>query len=171
MFSLAIRLICVPQTLSDRDLHAVYRSFTDANGLLNVSCLKGFWPDGIYTAATEEALLYDMRVAHALGFNTLRKHIKVEPDHYYHAADKLGMLIWQDMPSMYWVGLYCYARWPLSLLCQVIWCCNCIVLAVKISNWRPLYGAAFRSACRKGLQLVTCIMMAAMSRRRTHTLA
>ena len=89
--------------------------FRDARNWLNKSCrqcLQGFWPDGIYTAATEEALLYDMRVAHALGFTTLRKHIKVEPDHYYHAADKLGMLIWQDMPSMYWVGLLCHALWP-----------------------------------------------------------
>ena len=93
--------------------------FGDAIKWLNESChqcLQGFWPDGIYTAATEEALLYDMRVAHAMGFTTLRKHIKVEPDHYYHAADKLGMLIWQDMPSMYWVGLHCHAQWPNILI-------------------------------------------------------
>ena len=90
--------------------------------LLIESChyyLQGFWPDGIYTAATEEALLYDMRVAHALGFTTLRKHIKVEPDHYYHAADKLGMLIWQDMPSMYWVGRHCYTMWP-DIFCFLV---------------------------------------------------
>ncbi|CAK0785159.1 hypothetical protein CVIRNUC_008365 [Coccomyxa viridis] len=83
------------------------RIFLNNNATLQVGLLdQGFWPDGIYTAATEEALLYDMRVAHALGFTTLRKHIKVEPDHYYHAADKLGMLIWQDMPSMYWEDPY-----------------------------------------------------------------
>lgn len=68
------------------------------------SVLQGYWPDGIYTAATEDALLYDMRVAHALGFNTLRKHMKVEPDRYYHHADRIGVLIWQDMPAMYWVS-------------------------------------------------------------------
>ena len=45
-----------------------------------------------------------MRMAHALGFTTLRKHIKVEPDRYYYNADLMGMLIWQDMPSMYWVS-------------------------------------------------------------------
>ena len=72
--------------------------------------VQGYWPDGIYTAATEEALLYDMRMAHALGFTTLRKHIKVEPDRYYYHADLLGMLIWQDMPSMYWVSLPLLAR-------------------------------------------------------------
>lgn len=72
--------------------------------------MQGYWPDGIYTAATEEALLYDMRMAHALGFTTLRKHIKVEPDRYYYHADLLGMLIWQDMPSMYWVSLPLLAR-------------------------------------------------------------
>ena len=76
------------------------------------SALQGYWPDGIYTAATEDALLYDMRVAHALGFNVLRKHMKVEPDRYYHHADRIGMLIWQDMPSMYWVSArlaHCHA--------------------------------------------------------------
>ena len=58
-----------------------------------------------------------MRVAHALGFTTLRKHIKVEPDRYYHAADRLGMLIWQDMPSMYWVRNACYRMALLLMSC------------------------------------------------------
>ena len=61
---------------------------------------QGFWPDGIYTAPTDEALRFDVAEAKRLGFNAIRKHIKVEPDRWYHAADQLGMLVWQDMPSM-----------------------------------------------------------------------
>ncbi|GLJ69949.1 hypothetical protein J2S40_001330 [Nocardioides luteus] len=61
---------------------------------------QGYWPDGIYTAPTDEALRWDIAETKALGFNTIRKHIKVEPDRWYHAADQLGMLVWQDMPSM-----------------------------------------------------------------------
>ncbi|EIE19334.1 hypothetical protein COCSUDRAFT_44686 [Coccomyxa subellipsoidea C-169] len=62
----------------------------------------GFWPDGLYTAPTEEALCWDIQEALRLGFTTLRKHIKVEPDRWYYCADKLGMLVWQDMPSLFW---------------------------------------------------------------------
>jgi beta-galactosidase/beta-glucuronidase len=61
---------------------------------------QGFWPDGIYTAPTDEALRYDIEQAKALGYNLLRKHVKVEPQRWYYWADKLGMLVWQDMPSM-----------------------------------------------------------------------
>ncbi|WP_220448310.1 PA14 domain-containing protein [Nonomuraea diastatica] len=60
---------------------------------------QGFWPDGIYTAPTDEALRYDLEQTKALGFNAVRKHVKVEPDRWYHHADKLGLLVWQDMPS------------------------------------------------------------------------
>ena len=60
---------------------------------------QGFWPDGIYTAPTEEALCYDIAATHALGFNTIRKHVKVEPQRWYYEADKKGMIVWQDMPS------------------------------------------------------------------------
>jgi Glycosyl hydrolases family 2, sugar binding domain/Glycosyl hydrolases family 2 len=61
---------------------------------------QGFWPDGIYTAPTDEALRFDIARAKRLGFTTIRKHIKVEPDRWYYHADTLGMLVWQDMPSM-----------------------------------------------------------------------
>jgi hypothetical protein len=61
---------------------------------------QGFWPDGIYTAPTDEALRFDVAEAKRLGFNAVRKHVKVEPDRWYHAADTLGLLVWQDMPSM-----------------------------------------------------------------------
>ncbi len=60
---------------------------------------QGFWPDGIYTAPTDDALKYDLQQTKALGFNMVRKHIKVEPYRWYYWADKLGLLVWQDMPS------------------------------------------------------------------------
>jgi Concanavalin A-like lectin/glucanases superfamily/PA14 domain/Glycosyl hydrolases family 2, sugar binding domain/Glycosyl hydrolases family 2, TIM barrel domain/Glycosyl hydrolases family 2 len=61
---------------------------------------QGFWPDGIYTAPTDAALKYDLDQTKALGFNAVRKHVKVEPDRWYYWADKLGLLVWQDMPAM-----------------------------------------------------------------------
>jgi len=62
---------------------------------------QGYWPDGIYTAPTDEALRYDIQVAKTLGYNLLRKHAKVEPDRWYYWTDKLGMLVWQDMPQAF----------------------------------------------------------------------
>lgn len=60
---------------------------------------QGFWPDGLYTAPTDEALRYDIEVTKMLGFNMCRKHVKVEPQRWYYWADKLGLLVWQDMPN------------------------------------------------------------------------
>jgi beta-galactosidase/beta-glucuronidase len=60
---------------------------------------QGWWPDGLYTAPTEEALKYDIEQTKAMGFNMIRKHVKVEPARWYNYCDKLGMLVWQDMPS------------------------------------------------------------------------
>ena len=59
---------------------------------------QGFWPDGIYTAPTDEALRFDIAETKRLGFNTTRKHVKVEPARWYYWCDKLGLLVWQDMP-------------------------------------------------------------------------
>jgi len=61
---------------------------------------QGFWPDGLHTAPTDEALAYDLRVHKRLGFNAVRKHIKVEPDRWFYWADRLGLMVWQDMPAM-----------------------------------------------------------------------
>ena len=60
---------------------------------------QGFWPDGIYTAPTDEALRWDIETMKKHGFNCVRKHIKVEPSRWYYWCDKLGLLVWQDMPS------------------------------------------------------------------------
>ncbi|NGO71664.1 glycoside hydrolase family 2 [Streptomyces sp. SB3404] len=61
---------------------------------------QGFWPDGLHTAPTDEALAYDLKAHKRMGFNSVRKHIKVEPDRWFYWADRLGLLVWQDMPSM-----------------------------------------------------------------------
>lgn len=60
---------------------------------------QGWWPDGLYTAPTDEALKYDIVKTKELGFNMIRKHVKVEPERWYTHCDKLGILVWQDMPS------------------------------------------------------------------------
>lgn len=60
---------------------------------------QGFWPDGIYTAPTDGALRSDIIEEKTLGYNMVRKHIKVEPARWYYWADRLGILVWQDMPS------------------------------------------------------------------------
>jgi beta-galactosidase/beta-glucuronidase len=60
---------------------------------------QGFWPDGLYAAPTDEALRFDIEQTKRLGFNLARKHVKVEPDRWYYWCDKLGLLVWQDMPS------------------------------------------------------------------------
>ncbi len=60
---------------------------------------QGFWPDGIYTAATDEALKYDVEIAKRVGLNIIRKHVKVEPDRFYYWCDKLGLMVLQDMPT------------------------------------------------------------------------
>lgn len=60
---------------------------------------QGFWPDGLYAAPTDEALRYDIEVTRSLGFNMARKHVKIEPERWYYWCDRLGLLVWQDMPS------------------------------------------------------------------------
>lgn len=65
------------------------------NGLLD----QGYWSDGMYTAPTDEALIYDIQTMKDMGFNMLRKHIKIEPLRWYYHCDRIGMLVWQDMIS------------------------------------------------------------------------
>ena len=60
---------------------------------------QGWWPEGLFTAPTDDALKFDIEATLAMGFNTIRKHVKVEPARWYWHADRLGVLVWQDMPS------------------------------------------------------------------------
>jgi len=60
---------------------------------------QGFWPDGLHTPPTDEAMRFDVAQTLAFGMNLARKHIKIEPDRWYYWADRLGLLVWQDMPS------------------------------------------------------------------------
>lgn len=60
---------------------------------------QGWWPDGLLTPPSEKAMLWDMTQLKDMGFNMIRKHIKVEPELYYYYADSLGLMMWQDMPS------------------------------------------------------------------------
>ena len=60
---------------------------------------QGYWPDGLYTSPTDNALKYDIEITKKLGFNLIRKHVKVEPARWYYHCDKIGVLVWQDMPN------------------------------------------------------------------------
>jgi hypothetical protein len=83
-----------------KDERGVSRLFLNGNALFQLGPLdQGFWPDGLYTAPSDEALKYDIEAAKRLGFNMIRKHVKVEPARWYYWCDQLGMLVWQDMPS------------------------------------------------------------------------
>jgi hypothetical protein len=83
-----------------KDDKGVTRIFLNNKPFFMVGPLdQGFWPDGLYTAPTDEALRYDIEITRKLGFNMARKHVKVEPDRWYYWTDKLGLLVWQDMPS------------------------------------------------------------------------
>ena len=87
--------------ISKQLVDGYYRMMLNNEFLFQIGPLdQGFWPDGIYTAPTDEALRYDIEVVKSLGFNMIRKHIKVEPQRWYYWCDKLGVLVWQDMPSM-----------------------------------------------------------------------
>jgi beta-galactosidase/beta-glucuronidase len=82
-----------------KDDKGVTRMMLNGKPVFQVGPLdQGFWPDGIYTAPTDEALRFDIAETKRLGFNTTRKHVKVEPDRWYYWCDKLGLLVWQDMP-------------------------------------------------------------------------
>ncbi|HEX9794882.1 MAG TPA: glycoside hydrolase family 2 TIM barrel-domain containing protein, partial [Planctomycetota bacterium] len=87
-------IVCRP------DAAGVPRFFLNGEALFQFGLLdQGFWPDGLYTAPTDAALRYDLEVTKALGFNLVRKHVKVEPERWYYHCDRLGLLVWQDIPS------------------------------------------------------------------------
>lgn len=83
-----------------RDRRGILRFYLNGkpfffNGILD----QGYWPDGLMTAPSDEALLYDIKKLKKLGFNTIRKHIKIEPERFYYHCDREGMIVWQDMPN------------------------------------------------------------------------
>lgn len=83
-----------------KDEHGFLRIRLNGKPLFQIGPLdQGFWPDGLYTAPTDEALRYDIEATKRLGFNCARKHVKIEPQRWYYWCDKLGLLVWQDMPN------------------------------------------------------------------------
>ncbi len=83
-----------------KDEKSVNRLFLNGEALFHLGPLdQGWWPDGLYTAPTDEALRYDIEVTKKLGYNCARKHVKVEPARWYYWCDKLGLMVWQDMPN------------------------------------------------------------------------
>lgn len=83
-----------------KDMAGYERLFLNHHPVFQIGPLdQGWWPDGLYTPPTDEAIKFDIQTLKSLGFNMLRKHVKVEPARYYYWCDKLGLMIWQDMPS------------------------------------------------------------------------
>lgn len=83
-----------------RDSHGIVRLELNNKALFQFGTLdQGWWPDGLYTAPTDDAMLYDIKKTKDFGFNMIRKHIKVEPARWYTHCDRLGIIVWQDMPS------------------------------------------------------------------------
>ncbi|MFE9094271.1 PA14 domain-containing protein [Streptomyces sp. NPDC007264] len=89
------------RSISVQQVNGVPRTVLNGTPVFMMATLdQGFWPDGLYTAPTDEALAYDLKMHKKMGFNAVRKHIKVEPDRWFYWADRLGLLVWQDMPAM-----------------------------------------------------------------------
>ncbi len=83
-----------------RDQNGVMRMQLNNKNLFHYGPLdQGWWPDGLYTAPTDEALLFDIKKTKDYGFNMIRKHVKVEPARWYYHCDREGILVWQDMPN------------------------------------------------------------------------
>lgn len=83
-----------------RDKNGIVRMQLNNKDLFQFGPLdQGWWPDGLYTAPTDEALLYDIQKTKDFGYNMIRKHVKVEPARWYTHCDRLGMIVWQDMPN------------------------------------------------------------------------
>jgi beta-galactosidase/beta-glucuronidase len=113
LYDLTFRILRKGKVIDEAKSYFAMRKISmkpDANGiqrmLLNDEFVfqygpldQGWWPDGLYTAATEEALKFDIEKTKEMGFNMIRKHVKVEPARWYYYCDVLGMLVWQDMPS------------------------------------------------------------------------
>lgn len=85
------------------EVNGIKRPLLNGEFVLQLGLLdQGYWPDGIYTAPTDDALKYDLDEAKKAGFNLVRKHMKTEPQRWYYWCDKLGLMVWQDMPSIWY---------------------------------------------------------------------
>lgn len=83
-----------------KDKHGITRMFLNGEPIFQYGPLdQGWWPDGLYTPPTEEAMIFDIEMTRKMGFNMIRKHVKVEPSRWYYWCDRLGLLVWQDLPS------------------------------------------------------------------------
>lgn len=90
------------RSISIGKIEGVNRVLLNGKFIFQIGLLdQGYWPDGIFTAPTDKALLYDISLAKQAGFNMIRKHIKVEPQRWYYHCDRLGLLVWQDMPNLW----------------------------------------------------------------------
>jgi hypothetical protein len=84
------------------ELGGVNRILLNGKFVFQIGLLdQGYWPDGVFTAPTDQALLYDIKLAKQAGFNLIRKHVKVEPWRWYYHCDRSGLLVWQDMPNLW----------------------------------------------------------------------
>ncbi|GAB3049104.1 glycoside hydrolase family 2 protein [Spirosoma pulveris] len=84
-------------------VNGVVRPLLNGQFVMQLGLLdQGYWPDGILTAPSEEALKFDVAYTKKAGFNLIRKHMKTEPQRFYYWADKLGLLVWQDMPAIWY---------------------------------------------------------------------
>jgi len=113
LYDMRVKVLRKGKVIDVVDSYFAMRSFgtmRDDNGIVRLTLNglpifqfgpldQGWWPDGLYTAPTDEALAYDIQVTKDLGFNMIRKHVKVEPARWYYHCDRLGMIVWQDMPS------------------------------------------------------------------------
>lgn len=113
LYTVKLRLCCNGKEVDKVDSYAAMRKYStqrDGKGIVRLQLNnrdlfqygpldQGWWPDGLYTAPSDEALLYDIQKTKDFGFNMIRKHIKVEPARWYTHCDRLGVIVWQDMPS------------------------------------------------------------------------
>lgn len=84
-------------------VNGVTRPLINGKFIMQLGLLdQGYWPDGILTAPTEDALKFDLQFTKNAGYNLIRKHMKTEPQRFYYWADKLGLLVWQDMPAIWY---------------------------------------------------------------------
>ena len=84
------------------ELGGVNRILLNGKFVFQIGLLdQGYWPDGVFTAPTDQALVFDIELAKKAGFNLIRKHVKVEPLRWYYHCDRLGALVWQDMPNLW----------------------------------------------------------------------